>query len=180
MADVTPTEHPAIAKLRAQFGAAILESHAHHGDHTVVVAPEKYRDVMCLLRNDADCLYEFLTDLTAWDRLRMELSPRFEVVVHVYSSARNDRLRIKTRPADDEHPAVDSLADLYPAANWPEREAWDMFGIRFNGHPNLKRILMYEEFVGHPLRKDYPVNKRQPLVEERPVPDDRPSTLFYT
>jgi NADH-quinone oxidoreductase subunit C len=180
MTDVTLTEHPALVRLRTQFGDAVLETHAHRGDHTAVVAPERYHDVMRFLHDDPECDYDFLTDLTAWDRLRMELSPRFEVVAHLYSTSRNDRLRIKTRPTDDEAPAVDSVVDVYRAANWPEREVWDMFGIRFHGHPNLKRILLYEEFVGHPLRKDYPVNKRQPLVEERPIPDDRPSTLFYT
>jgi NADH-quinone oxidoreductase subunit C len=110
----------------------------------------------------------------------MQVSPRFEIVVHLYSLPRNSRVRVKTRPADDHNPLIDSIVDIYPAANWPEREVWDMFGVRFARHPNLKRILMYEEFVGHPLRKDYPVNKRQPLVPERPVPDDRPMPLFYT
>jgi NADH/F420H2 dehydrogenase subunit C len=88
---------------------------------------------------------------------------RFDVVYHFYSSVHNHRLRVKVPLASSE-PVVDSLTELWASANWYEREVWDMFGIRFSGHPNLKRILMYEEFEGHPLRKDYPVNKRQPLV----------------
>ena len=98
-----------------------------------------------------------------WQRLVDDEQLRFDVVYHFYSSHHNHRLRVKIPlPATD--PAIDSLVDLWRAANWFEREVWDMFGVRFTGHPNLKRILMYEEFVGHPLRKDYPVNKRQPLV----------------
>jgi len=88
---------------------------------------------------------------------------RFEVVYHFYSLTTNLRLCLKV-PVTEENPVVDSLTGLWKAANWFEREVWDMFGIRFTGHPNLKRILMYEPFEGHPLRKDYPVNKRQPLL----------------
>ena len=88
---------------------------------------------------------------------------RFEVVYHFYSSQHNHRVRIKV-PLSAEDATVDSLTELWQAANWFEREVWDMFGVRFAGHPDLKRILMYKEFIGHPLRKDYPVNKRQPLV----------------
>ena len=88
---------------------------------------------------------------------------RFEVVYHCYSVPKNHRLRIKVLlPAVT--PSVPSLTGLWSSANWYEREVWDMYGIRFEGHPNLKRIMMYEGFEGHPLRKDYPVNKRQPLV----------------
>ena len=88
---------------------------------------------------------------------------RFEVVYHFYSSTKNHRLRVKV-PLTAADPVVASLTGLWHSANWFEREAWDMFGIRFTGHPNLKRILMYEPFQGHPLRKDYPVRKRQPLI----------------
>ena len=88
---------------------------------------------------------------------------RFDVVYHVYSSVHNHRLRVKV-PLTTADPVVDSLTGLWEAANWFEREVWDMFGIRFTGHPNLKRILMYEGFNGHPLRKDYPIRKRQPLI----------------
>ena len=91
---------------------------------------------------------------------------RFAVVYHFFSLPLKHRLRVEValgngKEADAE---VDSLVSLWASADWLEREVWDMFGIRFRGHPNLKRILLYEEFVGHPLRKDYPVNKRQPLI----------------
>jgi len=88
---------------------------------------------------------------------------RFEVVYHLYSLSLNHRLRLKV-PVTEADPVVDSVTSLWQSANWFEREVWDMFGIRFTGHPNLKRILMYESFQGHALRKDYPVNKRQPII----------------
>ena len=88
---------------------------------------------------------------------------RFEVVYHFYSLSKNHRLRVKVG-VDDKSPEVNSVTSIWAAADWFEREVWDMFGIVFKDHPNLKRILMYKEFVGHPLRKDYPVNKRQPLI----------------
>jgi NADH-quinone oxidoreductase subunit C len=180
MSDAQSDFHPAIEKLRAQFGEAIVEVHAHRGDHTVVVSPERYHEAVAFLHRDPECSYDFMTDLSGLDRLRLQESPRFEVIVHLYSTAHNDRLRIKTRPTDDVNPTVDTITDIFPAANWPEREVWDMFGVKLTGHPNLKRILLYEEFVGHPLRKDYPVNKRQPLVVERPVHDTHNPRLFYT
>ena len=98
-----------------------------------------------------------------WERLVDSDTYRFEIVYHFYSSRLNHRLRLKVPlPAGDS--TVDSLTSLWHAANWFEREVWDLFGVTFIGHPNLKRIMMYESFVGHPLRKDYPVNKRQPLI----------------
>ncbi len=88
---------------------------------------------------------------------------RFELVYHFFSLSQKHRLRLKVSVEESE-PEVDSLTTLWASADWFEREVWDMYGIRFKGHPNLKRILMYEGFVGYPLRKDYPVNKRQPLI----------------
>src|SRR5439155_8483808 len=106
-----------------------------------------------------------LMDLTAVDYLGRD--PRFEVVYHLYSPARRHRVRLKVE-LDGELPEIDSVADLWASANWYEREAWDLYGIKFRGHPDLRRVLLYEEFVGHPLRKDYPKEKRQPLVRRPP------------
>lgn len=103
------------------------------------------------------------TEPETWTRGVSNDEFRFEVVYHFYSTAKNHRLRIKV-PLTASDPVIDSLTGLWHAAGWFEREAWDMFGVRFTGHPNLKRLLMYEEFQGHPLRKDYPVRKRQPLI----------------
>jgi len=88
---------------------------------------------------------------------------RFIVVYHFFSLTLKHRLRVEV-PVEEDDTEVDSLTSLWAGADWLEREVWDMFGIRFRGHQNLKRILMYDEFVGHPLRKDYPVNRRQPLI----------------
>ncbi len=107
-----------------------------------------------------------LADLTAVDYSKFpgrEDGPRFEVVYHLLSVPHNHRLRVKVRVSEDD-PVVPTASGLWPIADWFEREVWDMFGLRFAGHPNPKRLLLYEEFVGHPLRKDYPINRRQPLI----------------
>jgi len=98
----------------------------------------------------------------AWQR-HVDEEFRFEVVYHFYSTIKNHRLRIKV-PVAVGDPVVESVTRIWKAADWFEREVWDMFGIRFRGHPNLRRLLMYEEFQGHALRKDYPITKRQPLI----------------
>lgn len=98
-----------------------------------------------------------------WERGASNDDYRFEVVYHFYSSRHKHRLRVKV-PLTSADPSVASLTVLWQTANWFEREAWDMYGVVFTGHPNLKRLLMYEEFKGHPLRKDYPAGKRQPLI----------------
>jgi NADH-quinone oxidoreductase subunit C len=102
-----------------------------------------------------------LVDITAVDYAVRK--PRFTLVYHLLSLPFNRRLRLKVS-VEDGDPVLDSLTPWWGSANWLEREVWDMFGIRFRGHPDLKRILMYEEFEGHPLRKDYPIHKRQPLI----------------
>ena len=102
-------------------------------------------------------------DAEPWERLVSNNEFRFEVVYHFYSGVHHHRLRVKV-PVPVSDAAVASLTGLWASANWYEREAWDMFGIRFTGHPDLRRLLMYEAFQGHPLRKDYPATKRQPLI----------------
>lgn len=153
-------------KLQERFPNDIVEIHAHRGDETVVIKRESLLRIMQFLKIDSQYALNVLMDLTAVDGLDMKWSPRFEVVYHLYSLPLNHRLRVKVRVAEGDA-TVPSLVPLWPAANWFEREVWDMFGISFDGHPNLKRILMYEEFVGHPLRKDYPISKRQPLIGPR-------------
>jgi len=158
---------PNMQYLRERFGEEILESHAFRGDDTIVIPRESLREIFRSLKEDPKLDFNFLTDITAVDYLAKK-EPRFEVVYHLYSLRAKHRLRVKTRvPAQD--PVVDSLTPLWKGANWLEREVWDMFGIRFRDHPDLRRVLLYEEFQGHPLRKDYPVNQCQPLVPEREV-----------
>jgi NADH-quinone oxidoreductase subunit C/D len=149
-------------RLHQQFGSAILAQHAAHGDDTLVVKREAWREVMRFLRDDPDLRYNFLMDLTAVDYLTMGRTPRYEVVAHLYSLPHNQRVRLKA-PVPDDDPRIDSLMPVWEGANWFEREAYDMFGITFEGHPDLRRILLYQGFEGHPLRKDYPQDKEQPL-----------------
>jgi NADH-quinone oxidoreductase subunit C len=144
----------------------------------VVIRPEAVADVLRFLRDDPGQAYNALSDITAVDHRDNEGC--FYVVYILLSHTRDARLILKARidhaPGDDATPTLPSASALWRSANWAEREVWDMFGIKFDGHPELRRILMYEEFVGHPLRKDYPVDKRQPLVEERdPIADPWPS-----
>jgi NADH-quinone oxidoreductase subunit C len=158
---------PAILdEVRARFGGAVLDTHDHRGDQTAVVERTAVREVLRFCRDASALAFDVLMDLTAVDYAKFpgrEDGPRFEVVYHLYSIAHNHRLRVKVR-VDEDDAVVPSAVPLWPIANWFEREVWDMFGIRFEGHPDLRRLLMYEEFVGHPLRKDYPINRRQPLI----------------
>jgi NADH-quinone oxidoreductase subunit C len=153
-------------RLRTRFGAAVVETHAHHGDHTAVVERAAIVDVLRFCRDEAALGFDMLSDLTAVDFLKFpgrEDGPRFEVVYHLYSLTHNHRVRLKVR-VDEDEAVVPTAVEVWPIANWLEREVWDMFGIRFDGHPDPRRLLMYEEFVGHALRKDYPINRRQPLI----------------
>ncbi len=143
---------------------ALRGTHAELGDATALVDPSRLLEVMRFLRDDPDLEFEMLSDVTAVDYLGEE--PRFELVYHLYSVAKNHRLRIKAR-VSEEAAEIDSLVALWPSANWMEREVWDLYGIRFRAHPDLRRLLLYEEFEGHPLRKDYPKERRQPLVGPR-------------
>ncbi len=158
---VSPIAHQALAWLKEEFPDAVSEVSFPQGDATAIVLPESLIRVMDFLKNDLRLRFNMLVDITAVDYLGNQ--PRFEVVYHLLSLSLQQRLRIKVRVADG-NPVVDSLTSLWGAANWLEREVWDMFGIRFTGHPDLRRILLYEEFQGHPLRKDYPIRKRQPLI----------------
>ena len=151
----------ALRRLAERFGDAIVSTHSGFGDDTAVVRREKIVEICTFLRDDPEMRFEFAMDLTGVDYLGEV--PRFEVVYHLYSMEKRRRLRIKSR-LHEEDPTIDSVSSVWPGMNWYEREAFDMYGIVFRNHPNLTRILMYEGFVGHPLRKDYPKAKRQPTV----------------
>jgi NADH-quinone oxidoreductase subunit C len=136
---------------------------AARGEIVIVLQRVALADALRTLRDDPEIRCEHLSDLTVVDYLGR--TPRFEVVYQLYSITGNHRVRVKV-PVPEDDAAVPTASGIWKAANWAEREAWDMFGIRFAGHPDLRRILMYPEFVGHPLRKDYPLHQRQPLVPE--------------
>jgi NADH-quinone oxidoreductase subunit C len=127
--------------------------------------------VASLLKEDPELDFKLFLSIDAVDRLLLpENNPRFEVVYFLASLKRNEHVRFKCR-LPEEHPELPSISPVYQGANWYERLVWDFYGIRFRGHPDLRRILTYDEFNGHPLRKDYPLRGRQPLIPERPIRD---------
>jgi NADH-quinone oxidoreductase subunit C len=157
-----------LARLISGAPGAVLATHAQRGDLTALVDAARLVEAMRLLRDDPVTAFDMLTDLTAVDYLGYpgRSGPRFEVVYHLYSLEKGQRVRVKVGVEADAC-EVDSVVALWPSANWMEREVWDLYGIRFRGHPDLRRLLLYEEFEGHPLRKDYPKERRQPLVGPR-------------
>lgn len=147
-------------ELKQNFPDKIKETSEPLGDVTIVVERDSLIEIVTFLKNEP-YEYNMLLDLTCVDYIGQE--PRFEMVYHLFSIPKNRRLRIKTRLSEKDL-SVDSLTSLWKNANWLEREVFDMFGVRFKGHPDLRRIFMYDGFEGHPLRKDYPLRKRQPRI----------------
>jgi NADH-quinone oxidoreductase subunit C len=149
-----------IDAIRSTLGQAVEGVADSFGDTVIILRPRDVRSAMAALR-EAPFDYAVLLDLTCVDFAAPE--GRFELVYHLYSLSRNVRLRLKTSlPADD--PAVETLVGLWKNAEWLEREVFDMFGVRFDGHPYLRRLLTYEGFEGHPLRKSYPWRLEQPRI----------------
>jgi NADH-quinone oxidoreductase subunit C len=143
--------HPWVKSLSSGVPDAVVSAKEFARQVTVVVKREKVAEVARYLKEKED--FRYCVDVTAVDWKKRE--PRFDVVYHFYSFSKNDRIRVKCGAADGEE--VPSIASVYLAADWSERETWDMFGIRFAGHPDLRRILTWEGFNGHPLRKDFPL-----------------------
>lgn len=183
-----------IEHVKQRFPQAVSASHTFRDEATLILARASLVEVARFLRDDSALQMNFLMDLTAVDYSAFGMGPvrafftssgvgarpdsqipdedpwpgppgpeQFAVVYHFFSHPLKHRLRLVV-PVSEHDAEVDSLTELWAGANWLERETWDMFGIVFKGHPDLRRILMYEGFEGHPLRKDYPVNKRQPLI----------------
>jgi NADH-quinone oxidoreductase subunit C len=154
-----------LANIQAILGAKIIDSLEAQGDDVVILDRAGLRDSFRALRDQL--AFDFLSDITAVDYWQKK-TPRFEVVYQLVSLTKRRRLRLRV-PVPENDPTVESLTPLWPGANFVEREVWDLYGIRFSDHPDLRRILLYDEFQGHPLRKDYPVNLCQPRVPERHV-----------
>jgi NADH-quinone oxidoreductase subunit C len=165
------------ARLTGLFGEGILQVEEFRGDLTVRVAREGLHDVLAALKLEPDLDFAFLMDVTAVDHLALGRTPRFDVVYHLYSSARHRRLRVKCRVGEDDA-WVPTASDVWQGADWFERETWDMFGIVFEGHPNLRRILCHEDFEGHPLRKDFPADKRFFLPRPASLRDQAPDWVL--
>jgi NADH-quinone oxidoreductase subunit C len=156
--------------LKNKFSAQIEEAHSFRGDDTAIVKREGAKEIFRFLRDDPTMQFDLLMDLTCVDF--PERARRFEVVYHLYSTPKNHRLRVKILVAGDDA-QVDTVSYLWAIGDWLEREAWDMFGIDFKGHPDKRRILLYEEFKGHPLRKDYPALLEQPRIPLLPVEEGK-------
>ncbi|HEU4613909.1 MAG TPA: NADH-quinone oxidoreductase subunit C [Kofleriaceae bacterium] len=166
--------------LAAKFPHAVERTESVYGDEVAWIKRDNLVEVARWLRDDEAMSFKFPVFVTVIDRLDWrpvgvppsqhwsEDKPRFEVCYQLRSTS-HKRLRLKIA-ATEQDARVPSLAELWPAFNWQEREAFDMYGIRFDGHPDLRRIYLYEEFVGYPLRKDYPKEKRQPLVRRDDLP----------
>lgn len=168
-------------KIVTQYPDAIEEVYEFRGDTWLYVKKERLLDVCRLLRDDRELSYLYISDVTAIDWLpyweKSEKPKRFEVVYNLYSPVTFQRIFLKVRV--DERESVPSVTSIWEGANYPEREVYDMFGIPFEGHPNLKRILMPDDWVGHPLRKDFPLGGEEipfaqdtwgPSIEEKTHP----------
>lgn len=153
--------------LKSRFGTSILETHSDFGDDTAIVEPGQWKAVAQFLRDDPALDFDLPVDLCGVDYLNR--IPRTEVVMHLYSVSKRHRIRVKARVGDEDMVGaeLESVTSIWPGMNWLEREVWDMSGVRFRGHPDLRRILMYPEFEGHPLQKTYPADRTQPLVAYR-------------
>ncbi len=162
------------SQINATLGERVSALRVDRGEVTLEIRPVDLVAVATLLRDDAQFRFELLIDLCGLDYsgygMGSREGPRFAVVYHLLSVTQNLRLRVRTFAADDEFPSVDSVNEIWPAANWYEREAFDLFGIVFPGHPDLRRILTDYGFIGHPFRKDFPLSGH---VEMRYDPDQK-------
>jgi NADH-quinone oxidoreductase subunit C/D len=153
---------PTVRVLKELHPAALLGVSDFRGDLSLTIRADDLLLVAQTLKIHPELGYDMLMDVCGLDRLLLGQAPRFHAVYHLYSTTRKKHVRLHV-PLDDAKPSVDSLAPLYKSATWAERETWDMYGIEFVNHPDLRRILTHEEFVGHPLRKDYPSDRRHML-----------------
>lgn len=141
--------------LKERFPAEVKEINEFRGQVSVIVKKDRIKEIMGYLHDTPELCFSYLRDLCGVDYIGKK-GPRFEVVYQLYSISHRHMIRIRAEVPEDD-PAIDSVSDIWDGANWHERECYDMFGIRFNGHPDLRRILMPEDWEGYPLRKDYPL-----------------------
>jgi NADH-quinone oxidoreductase subunit C len=156
--------------LKERFAKSILEVAEFGGESTIIVRKEDIVPICQFLRDDPELSFNFLSDLCAVDWL--ERKPRFDVAYNLYSIEKNHRVRLKVKVDDGE--AIPSVTPIWSTANWHEREVFDMFGIKFEGHPDLRRILMPEDWEGHPLRKNFPLTKEEVMFNYN---KDRPPRI---
>lgn len=148
--------------INQNYPHTIIKSHAEYGDETVFVDKKDIFEFLKFLKTNSKYPFDLMLDICGVDYFGE--NPRFEVVYHLYSMKTKARLRIRVKLAENDL-NIPSAISIWEASDWFEREAYEMFGIVFQGHPNLKRLLTWEAFEGYPLRKDYPIDKRQPIPE---------------
>jgi NADH-quinone oxidoreductase subunit C len=146
--------NPIAQKIKERFPGEFLEAKEYRGQLAVTVQKDRIVEICRFLHDDPELAFNHITDVTAADYPNDE--ERFEVIYHFYSISKNQRIRLKARVREEDC-TIDSVAGIWQGANFMERETYDLMGIRFNGHPDLRRILLTDDFEGHPLRKDYPV-----------------------
>ena len=144
-----------VSKVKEKFGSAVVEITDFRDDLSVEVKPEQILELAKLVKEDPELDFAQCVDVTAIDWAKRK--NRFTTVYHLYSLSKNFNLRLKATIEDAKNPKIDSVASVWPSADWYERETWDMYGIIFNNHPDLRRVYMPETFEYHPLRKDFPV-----------------------
>ena len=155
---VDAANHPLVKKLKEKFGDAVIDASEFLGQLSIRVKASRIVEVCDALKTDADTPFNYLSDLTCVHYPDNRDAP-FEVVYSLYSISKNERVRLKVATSD----GIESVTSLWPSADWPEREVYDLFGVVFHNHPDLRRILLPPDWEGHPLRKDYPLE----FVENR-------------
>jgi NADH-quinone oxidoreductase subunit C len=159
------SDHPLVKKLKGQFGEAIGDASEFVGQLSINVARDQIVAICDFLKADEKTPFNYLCDLTCVHYPEKKSAP-FEVVYNLYSIPANERVRLKLQTSD----AVDSVTSVWPAANWLEREVFDLFGVHFNGHPDLRRLLLPPDWEGHPLRKDFPLEFVENAWTEKHLP----------
>jgi NADH-quinone oxidoreductase subunit C len=164
---VDASAHPLVTRLREKFADVIGDASEFLGQLSIHVGRERIVDVCSALRTDAETSFDYLSDLTCvhWPDNR---EAPFEVIYNLYSISKNERVRLKVATNDE---GVESVTGVWPAAEWPEREVYDLFGVIFHNHPDLRRILLPPDWDGHPLRKDYPLEFIENAWTERHLPE---------
>ncbi len=150
------TSEEVIEKIQSMVGDDIQKGETHLGDAVVFVAPDALQKVAKALKEDADLRFEYLSDIRGVDYLDQDREPRFEAVYELHSFEHNHSVRVRVG-LEEENPSVPTVSDLWKGALYPERELFDMFGFDVPGHPDLRRIIMPDEWEGNPLRRDYPL-----------------------
>jgi NADH-quinone oxidoreductase subunit C len=159
--DLNPDDCLELRLIQENFPGSVVMTRLFRGEKTIVVKKDNIVGICLLLRDSKEANYNYLSDITCFDRLDImdeddETEIRFEVIYNLYSLGTYQRLRLKAQVGEDDA-AIDTVEVVWPNANWNEREVYDMFGISFNNHSDLRRILMPDDWVGHPLRKDFPL-----------------------